>query len=176
MSKPFRSVRPGSDEHVPYYSMYIDRVPEGDIVDTLSRQIPETLAFLRAIPESKADFAYGDGKWTIRQVIGHLADAERVFQYRALRFSRGDDTPVPGFDENLYVDNAPFPDVSMTDLINDFEHLRRSSIYLFNALTEEAMSRRGTANEHEISVRSIAWIIAGHETHHCQVLRERYLK
>ena len=175
MGQAFRAVRPKSDEHIEYYSRYIDRVPEGDIVDTLSRQIPETLAFLRAIPESKADHAYAPGKWTIRQVIGHLSDAERVFQYRAFRFSRADATPVPGFDENSYVDNARFPQQTMTDLINEFEHLRRATIYLFNAMDEEAMSRRGTANDAEISVRAISYIIAGHETHHMDVLRERYL-
>ena len=175
MTKDFRAVRPAADEHNPYYSRYIDRVPAGDIVDTLSRQIPETIAFLRSIPETKADYAYGDGKWTIRQVIGHMSDAERVFQYRALRFARGDETPVPGFDENSYVDNAPFPRVSLTDLINEFEHIRRSTIYLFNALDEQQLSRRGTANDAGISVRAIAYIIAGHETHHSQILRERYL-
>lgn len=175
MSDSFRSIRPKPDEHNAYYSMYIDRVPDGNIVDTLSRQIPETLAFLRAIPESKADHRYAPGKWSIKEIIGHLADGERVFQYRAWRFSRADDTPVPGFDENLYVANAPFSRLRMRDLIDDFEHLRRSSIYMFASMDEEAFARRGVANDHEISVRAIAYIMAGHETHHLQVMRERYL-
>ena len=174
-STSFRSVRPAADEHLPYYSRYIDRVPDGDILEILRRDTPETLGFLRSIPESKFDFQYAPQKWTIRQIVGHLADGERVFQYRAWRFSRADSIPVPGFDENLYVDNAPFTRVSMPDLIDEFENLRRASIHLFSNLDEEAMSRRGTANNAEVSVRAIAYIIAGHTTHHLQVLKERYL-
>ncbi|HXV15484.1 MAG TPA: DinB family protein, partial [Gemmatimonadaceae bacterium] len=100
MAESFRAVRPAADEHNPYFSLYIDRVPDGDIVETLEKQIPETVEFLRAIPESRADYRYAEGKWSIRQIVGHLSDGERVFQYRAMRFSRLDTTPVPGFDEN----------------------------------------------------------------------------
>jgi DinB family protein len=175
MSESFRSIRPKPDEHIEYYSTYIDRVPDGDIVETLSRQTPETLAFLRAIPDSKADHRYAPGKWSIKEIIGHLADGERVFQYRAFRFSRADATAVPGFDENLYVENAPFSRLRMADLIDDLEHLRRSTIHMFGSMDEEAFARRGVANDHEISVRAIAFIMAGHETHHLQVMRERYL-
>ena len=175
MGESFRSIRPNPDEHVEYYSRYIDRVPDGDIVETLRRQIPETLAFLRAIPDSKADFRYAPGKWSIKEIVGHMADAERVFQYRALRFSRADSTPVPGFDENLYVDNAPHSRLSLNDLIDDFERIRGSTIFMFTGMDEEAMSRRGVANDAEVSVRAIAYIMAGHETHHLQVIRDRYL-
>lgn len=175
MSESFRSIRPKPDEHIAYYSMYIDRVPDGDIVETLSRQIPGTLAFLRGIPDSKADHRYAPGKWSIKEIIGHLADGERVFQYRAFRFSRADATPVPGFDENLYVANAPFSRLRMSDLIDDLEHLRQSTIHLFRSMDEEAFARRGVANDNEVSVRAIAYIMAGHETHHLQVMRERYL-
>ena len=175
MSDVFRSIRPKADEHIAYYSTYIDRVPDGNIVDTLSRQTSETLAFLRAIPETKADYRYAPGKWSIKEIIGHLADGERVFQYRAFRFSRADDTPVPGFDENLYVENAPFSRLRTRDLIDDLEHLRRSTIHMFASMDEEAFARRGVANGDEVSVRAIAYIMAGHETHHLQVMRERYL-
>lgn len=174
-STSFRSIRPGADEHLEYYSKYIDRVPDGDIVETLKRDTPETLEFLRSIPESKFDFQYAPGKWTIRQVVGHLSDGERVFQYRAWRFSRGDRIPVPGFEENDYVANGPFMRVSMPDLIAEFENLRHASIHLFSNLDEEAMSRWGIANDAEVSVRAIAFIIAGHTSHHLQVLKERYL-
>lgn len=175
MTTSFRTLRPKSDEHVPYYSAYIDRVPDGDIVEILKNDTPETLSFLRAIPEARWDYRYAPDKWSVRQIVGHLADGERVFQYRAWRFSRADRIPVPGFDENLYVANAPFENVSMPDLIDEFEALRRASILLFGSMTEEAMARRGIANEHELSVRAIAFIIAGHVTHHLGVLRERYL-
>jgi hypothetical protein len=175
MNTSFRSVRPAGDEHIPYYSTYIDRVPDGDIVEILKKDTPETLAFLRAIPESRLDYRYAPDKWNIRQIVGHLADGERVFQYRAWRFSRGDTTPVPGFEENLYVANAPFESVSIEDLISEFEHLRMATINLFSSMTEEMMSRRGVANDAEISVRAMAYIIVGHVTHHLGVLRERYL-
>ena len=175
MNTAFRSIRPESDEHLAYYATYIDRVRDGDIVETLEQDTPETLEFLRSIPESRFGYRYAPGKWSVKQIVGHLADGERVFQYRAWRFSRGDTTPVPGFDENLYVDNAPFDDVSMPDLIGEFESLRRASIHLFSSMTEEMFARRGVANGSEISVRAIAFIIAGHVTHHMGVLRDRYL-
>jgi uncharacterized damage-inducible protein DinB len=176
MSIPFRAVRPAPDEYFEYYGGYISQVPEGDIVDTLSRQISETVAFLRAIPDSLGDHRYAEGKWSIREVIGHMSDAERVFAYRAMRFSRADNTPLPGFEENSYVANAPFTHVALADLISEFEHVRRSSIYLFASLSEEAMMRRGVASGHEVSVRALAFIAAGHEVHHVKVIRTRYLE
>jgi hypothetical protein len=175
MTEAFRAIRPKPDEHLDYYSRYIELVPDGDIVDTLSRQITETLAFLHSIPESRVDYQYAPDKWTIRQVVGHISDGERVFQYRAFRFSRADPTPVPGFEENLYVANAPFTRMSMANLIGEFEYLRRASIYMLSSLDAEALGRRGTANGDEITVRALAYIMAGHETHHMQVLKERYL-
>lgn len=176
MTINFRSVRPKADEHVPYYSTYIDRVPDGDIIEMLDRQNPETLAFLRGIPEARIDYRYAPEKWSIRQMVGHLVDGERVFQYRAWRFSRADQTPVPGFEENDYVANAPFEKVSMNDLIDELEHMRRATVHMFKNMDEEALSRRGTANGAGVSVRAIAWIMAGHIDHHMQVLRDRYLK
>ena len=176
MSQSFRSIRPAKNEHNEYYSTYIDRVSDGDIVARLDQQLPDTLAFLRSIPESKHDHRYAPGKWSIREIVGHLGDGERVFQYRAWRFSRADTTPVPGFEENDYVANAPFSRISVSDLISEFESLRKATVKMFSALDAEAMGRRGTANGHEISVRAIAWIMAGHVDHHQMVLRERYLK
>lgn len=175
MPQSFRAVRPKADEHIPYFSLYIDRVPDGDIVETLSAELPPTLAFLREIPESRGDHRYAEGKWSIRQVIGHMADAERVFQYRAMRFARLDPTPLPGFDENLYVANAPFAHVKLADLTSELEHLRLASVRLLGALDEEAFGRRGIANNAEISVRAIAFVMSGHVTHHLDVLRTRYL-
>jgi uncharacterized damage-inducible protein DinB len=174
-STSFRSTRPATGEFLPYYGTYIDKVPQGDIVETLTKQLPETLALIRSIPEETGDKRYAPGKWSIREVIGHLIDAERIFVYRALRFSRSDLTPVPGFDENSYAANAPYSKVSLADLADEFDHVRRATIYFLANLDDEALSRRGTANGAEISVRALAFIIAGHETHHMAVLRDRYL-
>ncbi|MEO8192727.1 MAG: DinB family protein [Gemmatimonadales bacterium] len=176
MNAPFRSIRPTPDEYAPFYAGYVGRVPDVDVVDTLSRQISETVGVLRSIPESRGDHRYAPGKWSIREVVGHLGDAERVFTYRAFRFSRADPTPLEGFDENTFVRNAPFTRETLADLTNELEHLRRASLYLFAALDDEAMSRRGIANGLEVSVRALAFIIAGHEHHTLEVLRERYLK
>ena len=175
MNPTWRSTRPVAGEFLEYYGKYIDRVPEGDIVQTLRAQIAETGPFLRALPASLADHRYGPDKWSIREVIGHLADAERVFAYRALRFSRGDVTPVPGFDENSYVANSTFGSRSMESLIAEFEHIRNASALLFEGLDEAATARRGSANGAEITVRALAFVIAGHETHHMEILRTRYL-
>lgn len=176
MSQSFRSIRPAKNEHIEYYSSYIDEVSDGDIVARLEQQLPETLAFLRSIPESMHDHRYAPGKWSIREIVGHLSDGERVFQYRAWRFSRADTTPVPGFEENDYVANGPFSRVSMSDLISEFESLRKATVKMFSAMDADAMERRGTANDAEISVRAIAWILAGHVDHHQRIIRERYLK
>ena len=174
-STAFRSTRPAVGEFLPYYGTYIDEVPEGDIVETMRRQLPETLALIRSIPEADGDKRYAPDKWSIREVIGHVIDGERIFTYRALRFARADSTPVPGFDENEYVKNAPFSTVTLANLADEFDHVRRASVHFFSNLSEEALSRRGTANGAEISVRALAFILAGHETHHANVLRTRYL-
>ncbi|HKY98391.1 MAG TPA: DinB family protein [Gemmatimonadaceae bacterium] len=175
MDTSFRSIRPAADEYLEYYGKYISRVPDGDIVESLKQDLSQSVQFFRGIPESKFDYRYAPDKWSVREVIGHLSDGERVFQYRAWRFSRADETPVPGFEENLYVANAPFPRVSMPDLIAEFESLRRASIHLFENLDAESMVRRGTANNAAISVRALAYIMVGHVIHHIGVLKERYL-
>lgn len=174
-STAFRSTRPAEGEFLPYYGMYIDRVPQGDIVDVLKRQHPEMLALITSIPESDGDKRYAEGKWSIRELIGHVIDGERIFVYRALRFSRADTTPVPGFDENSYAAMSPYSRVSLADLADEFDHVRRATIHFFSNLDDEALSRRGSANAAEISVRALAFIIAGHETHHAGILRDRYL-
>lgn len=174
-STSFRSTRPATGEFLPYYGTYIDKVPQGDIVETLTKQLPETLALIKSIPEETGDKRYAPEKWSIREVIGHVIDGERIFVYRALRFSRSDLTPVPGFDENTYAANGPYSKVSLADLADEFDHVRRATIHLFANLDDEALSRRGSANGAEISVRALAFIIAGHETHHMGVLRDRYL-
>jgi uncharacterized damage-inducible protein DinB len=175
MTTSFRATRPAAGEFLPYYGTYIDRVPDGDIVETLRRQIGDTLTLIKSIPEATADKRYAPGKWSIREVIGHLIDAERIFTYRALRFGRADTTPVPGFDENAYVANAPFANVSLADLADELDHVRQSTIHFLANLDEQAFNRRGAANGAEITVRALAFIMAGHESHHMNVLRTRYL-
>ncbi|HEY0515376.1 MAG TPA: DinB family protein [Thermoanaerobaculia bacterium] len=167
--------KPEESEYLPYYGKYISLVPEGDILATLDEQIGETAAFLRAIPETQAGFRYAPGKWSIREVVGHLIDAERVFAYRALRFGRDDRTPLPGFEENDYVRNASFGALPLGDLVAELESVRRSTLFLLRHLDAEAWTRRGLANGAEISVRALAYIMAGHELHHRGLLRDRYL-
>jgi uncharacterized damage-inducible protein DinB len=175
MTTSFRAIRPAVGEFLPYYGTYIDRVPDGDIVDTIGRQIVDTLALIKSIPEASGDKRYAPEKWSIREVVGHVIDAERIFTYRALRFARADATPVPGFDENSYVKNAPFAKVSLASLADELDHVRRATVHFFANLDDDAFGRRGAANGAEITVRALAFILAGHESHHMNVLRTRYL-
>lgn len=167
--------RPAKDEYAPYYERYTSLVPEGDVVETLSRQLAETLALLGTVPEEKADSRYEPGKWSVKEVVGHIIDAERIFAYRALRFARGDRTPLPGFEQDGYIEAANFGARTLGDLADEFENVRRSTLKLFGNLDADAWLRRGAASDNEVSVRALAYIIAGHERHHVGVLRERYL-
>ena len=168
--------RPDETEYLPYYGRYIALVPEGEVVASLSAQVDETLALLRGIPESLAGFRYAPGKWSIRELLGHVIDSERIFAYRALRFARNDRTPLPGYDQDDYTANASFEDYPLSELIAEFESVRRATLFLFKHLSEEAWMRRGAANESEVSVRALAYIIAGHELHHREILRQNYLQ
>jgi uncharacterized damage-inducible protein DinB len=166
--------KPGETEHAPYYSRYIDMVPDGDILGTLAAQIGVTLTELRKISDQDSLHRYAQGKWSVREVVGHMIDAERIFAYRALRFARNDQTKLPGFEENDYVVAANFNERSWTDLIDEFYAVRRSDIAMFRGLSEEAWSRVGIANDTPMSVRAAAYVIAGHERHHLGVIREKY--
>jgi uncharacterized damage-inducible protein DinB len=167
--------RPDASEHLPYYSKYVDRVPDGDPLLTLREQLDETVALVRGLDEAQGGHRYAPGKWSIRDVVNHVTDAERVFAYRALRIARGDATPLESFDENAYAEIADADARTLGDLAEEFEHVRRSSLSLFANLGDEALARRGTASGGPVSVRALAWIIAGHERHHVALLRERYL-
>lgn len=167
--------RPDDTEYLSYYSRYISLVPEGDIVNTLNAQIEGTLKLLRGLQESKGAFRYAPEKWSIKELVGHVTDTERIFANRALRFSRNDATPLPGFEENDYVRNSSFNDYALVDIVAGLESVRRSSVFLFRHMTAEASMRRGKANNTEISVRALAYVMAGHELHHMNVLRTRYL-
>jgi hypothetical protein len=171
----FKIDRPDETEYVPYYSKYISLVADGDVLAALEAQIAETLALLRSIPESQAGFRYAPDKWSMKELVGHLIDSERIFAYRALRFARNDKTPLPGYEQDDYIRNASFDNCSLADLAAEFESVRRATLYLFKHLDREAWTRRGLANDSEASVRAIAYIIAGHELHHREILRTRYL-
>ena len=172
---PGLELRPGPDEYAEHYHRYVQLVPDGHIVGTLEMQLEEAVEFLHGPAAACADFAYAPGKWTVKQVIGHVADAELIFMARALRMARADRTPLPSFDENAYVENANFPERQYHGLVDDFAALRHASVRFFRGLAPEAWTRRGIASGHEISVRALAWIIAGHELHHRRIIQERYL-
>ena len=170
-----RPTRPKSDEHNPYYAKYIALVPDDDlsIAGHLADQHHETIDVLRKA-RAKADFAYAPGKWTVKEVVGHICDAERIFAYRALRFARGDSTDLPGFDENAYVEESNFKSRTMDDLLEELWAVRAATLSLAKHLPESAMGNRGSANGSSITVRALLYIIAGHERHHLGVLKERY--
>ncbi len=170
-----RATRPAADEYAPYYGTYVSRVGDGDIVRTMKAQIGPTAAFLREIPESRGGHRYAAGKWSIREVIGHLSDAERIFTYRALRFARHDATPLPGFDENAFVANAHLDERSLGSLVDEYEAVRNASVAMFGNFFPDEWRSAGEASGKRMSVRALAWVIAGHELHHVGVLRERYL-
>ncbi len=167
--------RPAPDEHAEYYSRYTQLVPDGDLLELLDRQAGEFAAFLRSVPAHLRDHRYGEGKWSVKEVIGHVADAERIFSYRALRFGRGDATPLASFDENAYVANARFAEQEYEQLVEEWVSVRRATLSLLRGLNRDESARCGTASGAEVSVRALAWIIGGHVIHHTNVLRERYL-
>jgi len=167
--------RPDPSEYAPYYGTYVDQLPAGDVIDQLETHGRDTAALLAGIPEDRAGFRYAPGKWSLKEVVGHLTDTERIFAYRALRFSRADRTPIPGFEQDDYVAAANFDGRTLADLAAEFAAVRAASLALFKSLDDTALARRGTANDVEFSARSIPFIIAGHERHHLGVLRERYL-
>ncbi len=168
--------RPTAAEFDPYYARYVERVDRDDVLEALSAQRDEIVDFLGGLDPEIGDFRYQPGKWSLKQVICHLLDAERIFAVRALCIARGDRQPLPGFDENAYADLAGANRRTIGGLAREFEFVRNSSITLFESLDDEAWMRTGTANDAVISVRAIVWIIAGHAAHHMAVLRDRYLE
>jgi hypothetical protein len=166
--------RPAADEYEAYYEPYVSRVTETDLLEAMAKQSETTAALLASISERDAARAYAPGKWTIKQVVGHMGDAERVFSYRALRFARTDTTPLPGFEEKLYADAAASDARTLADLAAELLAIRRSTLALFRGFEAAAWTRRGTANDKPVSVRALAYIILGHERHHLGVLRDRY--
>jgi hypothetical protein len=166
---------PDPSEYAPYYGRYITLVTGSDVVAALEDQPRETLALLSTLSEEQGDYRYAPDKWSIKEMLGHVIDAERVFAYRALRFARRDATPLASFEQDDYVRAGSFGDRRVGDLIEEFVAVRRASVWLFRALSPEAWMRRGIASGNPVSVRAVAYIIAGHELHHRMVLKEKYL-
>lgn len=166
--------RPAADEYLEYYGRYIALVPGDDALPVLARAQAETHRLLAGLDEARALHRYAPGKWSVKEVLGHLADGERVFGYRALRFARADQTPLPGFDENTYVPAGKFGRRTLADMAAEFAAVRAATLALARSLDDEALLRRGTASDCPFSVRALVAIIAGHELHHVALLRERY--
>ncbi len=175
MLRYFSMNRPEKNEYAVFYETYVSLVEETDIVSALEKNLNELQDLIAEVSEEKASDAYAEGKWSIRELLGHLIDGERVFSYRALRISRGDQTPLASFEENSYVANSNFSRTKLADLIEEFSLLRRSNVLFFKNLTEEAWFRTGTASEATVSIRALAYIMVGHVRHHANILRERYL-
>jgi len=167
--------RPQTGEYNSYYQRYIDLATEDDVVAALDAQSHETATLLGGLSEQQASHRYEPDKWTVKQLVGHIADSERIFAYRALRIARGDTTPLPGFEQEPYVANAASDDRPIAELAEEFAAVRKANVMMLRALPEEAWSRVGTASDHAISVRALVFIILGHERHHLRILRERYL-
>jgi len=167
--------RPQPNEAASYYSTYIDRVTSDDIVSVLATQLDETVAFLSAISEEQSLKRYAPDKWSMRELLGHVNDGERVFMYRAMWFARGFEDPLPSFDQEIGFKFAGSDNVSWANHIDEFRAIRSSTVAFFRNLPSDAWLRNGIASDSQVSVRAIAYIVAGHLSHHVGVLRERYL-
>jgi hypothetical protein len=166
--------RPEPGEYAPYYDRYISLISGSDILGTLDSQRRQTLLLLSGRDQADGDFRYAPDKWNAKQVLGHVCDTERIFAYRALRIARGDRTPMEGFEQDDYVRNGPFASAPLPEIIEDYIAVRRATLTLLRNLDEAAWAWRGVANKNEVSVRALAYIIAGHELHHRRVLEEKY--
>lgn len=167
--------RPKENEAPVYYQNYVGLVKGNDVIRELKDQILNIQAIISEIPEEKEGYAYAEGKWTIKQVLGHIIDTERIFGYRAMRFARKDKTPLPGFDENAFVANSNFNDRTLYELGHEFAIVREANVAMFKTFGLEELNQIGVANGVEVSVRAIIFLIAGHATHHVHVLKTKYL-
>ncbi len=168
-------LRPKQGDYIPYYETYISKIEGDDVLKTLETQLSEVVVLFKSIPEEKGSYAYADGKWTIKELIGHINDTERVFAYRAMCFARGEKKSLPGFEHDDYVRGGDFNNRSLSDLINEFRLLRESDLVLFKSFNEEALSQIGNANQGKVTVLAILYIIAGHTQHHINILKAKYL-
>ncbi|MCM3090618.1 MULTISPECIES: DinB family protein [unclassified Cytobacillus] len=167
--------KPESNEYAPYYEKYVSSIPEGDLLQILDEQMRETMNLVKDLKEDQAQFRYAPEKWTIKEVIGHITDTERIMSYRMLCIGRGEKAELPGYDDNQYVKNGKFNRFSIRELSAQMSQVRQNTIALLKSLDDEALLRRGNANGTEVTARAIAYIIAGHEHHHRTLIKERYM-
>ena len=165
------------EEYLPYFQPYINKIGDLILLDGLIEGLKETISFLRSIPQDKLEYRYEAGKWTVKEVISHLIDSERIFAYRALRFARMDRTPVAGFEQDDYILASSANERSIESLLEEFELVKQSTIALFKTFGDnsEILKRTGIAGGGEVSVRALGFLISGHEKHHCDIIKERYL-
>lgn len=166
--------RPEATEYAPFYANYVSKVPGSDVLSVLESQRTQMLQLFAGCSERQGNFRYAPDKWTVKEVLGHINDTERIFSYRALRIARGDQTALPGFEQDDFVRNGAFGRRSIAELTDEFGAVRKASIILFRSLSEEVWDRRGVASQREVTVRALAFITAGHQMHHRAILEERY--
>jgi hypothetical protein len=164
-----------SGDYNPYYKTYVDKIGESELIPTLEKQLKNFPNFMRSIPEEKLQYAYAEGKWTILEALQHIIDTERVFQYRALRFSRNDQTALPGFDQDVFVPESSANSKSIESIIEEYTTVRASTLSLFSSFNEDILKRLGTASDSPMSVGALGFITCGHQRHHRDIIRERYL-
>lgn len=167
--------RPSHEEYASFYSGYIGQVPDGDYVDILNNQEAALVSLFSQLNEEQALSRYAPGKWSLKEVLAHITDTERIMSYRMLRISRGDTTDLPGFDQDVFINNNSFDNVTLSVLLQDFQAVRKATLALLPTISEAAWERVGTANTFAISARAIAYVIAGHAQHHLNVVEEKYL-
>jgi hypothetical protein len=167
-------MRPKAGDNNPYYDRYISLIGDDDIIEVLENQGTASEKFLKTFTEKQGNYSYADGKWTMKEVLGHVIDTEKIMAYRALAFARGEKQSLPGFEQDDYVAESNFNNRSLADLINEFLTVRDSNIILFKSFDEEILNRRGIASESEVTVLALIYIIAGHEKHHMKILRKKY--
>lgn len=168
------TLRPGAEEFAPYFGRYINLVPDGDIRTMLREQIGTVVQLLAPLREEQANYRYADGKWSVKEVLGHMIDAERIFTYRLLRIARNDKTPLPGFEQDDFVKYGPHAGQPWPELVEEYQVVRSATTCLLRGLDGEALGRMGTSSGMPISARALAWLTAGHELAHLAVFRERY--
>jgi uncharacterized damage-inducible protein DinB len=167
--------RPAKNDYAAFYEPYISKISSKNIVSTLEKSLPENMTYLRLIPKEKWDYSYEEGKWTIKEILVHLIDAERIFANRALRIARHDRTPLPGFDQNEYAPYMEANERTIDSILEEYEAVRRSTITLFKNFNEKMWYRHGLASGTSVTTLALAYMIAGHEVHHFMVINERYL-
>ncbi len=168
-------MRPKETEHIPYYKTYIDLVKGDEIIPVMESQIDEFLSLLKTIPEVKKTYTYAEGKWSVAELLGHIIDTERIMSFRALWFARSDPNPLPGFEQDDFVKTSGSNNRTLSDITDEWVHLRKSNILLFKSFDTDTLRRRGVANYNDITVLALLFVIAGHFTHHINILKEKYL-